>query len=593
MRSKCWRSTDPLAAGGGDAHTAPVNRLLALAALISLTAAAPDKGQPALTEQTMKSGGVRPPEQTAIRFDSADLSFEVLPDQQRLNGIATLAFTAVQRLDRLVIDLDRNLPVSAIAIDGQPLAATQWSNPDGQLIVRLPRPLAAGQSVSARITYGGTPHVAVNAPWDDGMVWSKTPDGRPWVATTAEGYGCDLFWPCLDFPQGEPAVVTLHITVPQGLKAPSNGVLLGVDQLPDGRSRWNWRTKHPNTYAIALNIGPYEEVTGTYKSCYGNSIPMMYWYLPGEREKAEKLFAEFAPTLDFFEANIGPYPFGDEKVGVVETPYKGMEHQTIVAYGNGYAKAIEGFDWLFQHEFAHEWFANQLTAANWDDYWLHEGYGSYMQPAYGEWREGRARYAAMMQAQRATIENKVPIVRGRVITEEEVYEPTKGGPGQDIYVKGSWMLHTLRWLIGDQAFWDVTRRAVYGRPDPKPGKFVPRFGSSEEYQRIVRDLTGRDYGWFFDVYLRQAALPDLTETRTGNTLALAWKAPGGSPFPMPVEVSIDGKTQRLAMTDGRSTLTVPPGAHVVVDPDARVLRRSEAIEAMQAWRADQAKARRK
>ncbi|MBB4153141.1 aminopeptidase N [Sphingomonas jinjuensis] len=570
-----------------------VTRLLALAALLPLTAAAPDKGQPALTEQTMRSGGVRPAEQTAVRFDSADLSFEVLPDQQRLNGVATLAFTAVKPVDRLVIDLDRNLPVSAIEIDGRRLAAGRWSNPDGQLVVSLPRPLAAGDSVSARITYGGTPHVAVNAPWDDGMVWSKTPDGRPWVATTAEGYGCDLFWPCLDFPQGEPAVVTLHITVPAGLKAPSNGVLLGVDQLPDGRSRWNWRTKHPNTYAIALNIGPYEEITGTYKSRYGNSIPMMYWYLPGEKEQAQRLFAEFAPTIDFFEANIGPYPFGDEKVGVVETPYKGMEHQTIVAYGNGYAKAIEGFDWLFQHEFAHEWFANQLTAANWDDYWLHEGYGSYMQPAYGEWREGRARYATMMQAQRATIANKVPIVRGRVITEEEVYEPTKGGPGQDIYVKGSWMLHTLRWLVGDQAFWDVTRRAVYGRPDPKPGNFVPRFGSSEEYQRIVRDVTGRDYDWFFDVYLRQAALPDLVETRNGDTLSLAWKAPGGGPFPMPVEVSIDGKTQRLPMTGGSATLSVPPNAHVVIDPDARILRRSEAIEAMQAWRAEQTKARRK
>ena len=79
---------------------------------------------------------------------------------------------------------------------------------------------------------------------------------------------------------------------------------------------------------------------------------MRYWYLPGEKAQAEALFAEFAPTLDFFESMIGPYPFGDEKLGVVETPHLGMEHQTINAYGNGYKKAPEGFDWLFQHEFA-------------------------------------------------------------------------------------------------------------------------------------------------------------------------------------------------------------------------------------------------
>lgn len=570
--------------------------LLAASALLLAAAPAPTptpdtlpgKGEPAITPLTQTSGGPRPPEQLALRFDSADLAFEVLPAAERLNGVATLHFTATAPLTRLVLDLDRNLPIAGIAIDGAALTPAQWRDPEGRLFIDLPRPLAAGRSVTARITYGGTPHVAVKAPWDDGMVWAKTPDGRPWFATTAEGYGCDLFWPCLDFPRGEPGVVTLHITVPGGLKAPSNGVLLGVDTLPDGRTTWNWRTRHPNTYGIALNVGPYEVVSGRYKSRYGNMIPMYYWYLPGEKPQAEALFAEFAPTLDFYESFVGPYPFGDEKVGVVETPHMGMEHQTINAYGNGYAKAIEGFDWLFQHEFGHEWFGNQLTAANWDDYWLHEGYESYMQPAYGRWREGSARYDAMMQAQRATIRNKVPMVRDRLVTEEEVYEDSKGGPGQDIYVKGSWMLHTLRGLIGDQAFGDVTRLAVYGRTDPRPGNFQPRFGSTKEYEGFVRRVTGKDYGWFFDVYLRQAALPELVSTRTGTTLSLAWKVPGGGPFPMPVDVQIDDRIRTVAMPAGHAVLTVPAGAHVILDPAAKILRRSEAVEAYQAWRTAQA-----
>jgi aminopeptidase N len=572
----------------------PPRRLPALASSLALPFAAlalaaapvPKKGEPAISAQTQKSGGTRSPEQLALRFDTADLSFEVFPDKEQLSGVATLGFTAKAPLSRLLIDLDRNLPVTAIAIDGVGLPRTAWSNPAGQLAIALPRSLATGDHISARISYGGTPHVAVNAPWDDGMVWSKTPDGRTWFATTAEGYGCDLFWPCLDFPTGEPGLVTIHITVPKGLKAPSNGKLLGVDQLPDGRTRWNWRVKHPNTYAIALNVGPYEEISGTYKSRYGNTIPMFYWYLPGEKAKAEGLFAEFSPTLDFFESMIGPYPFGDEKVGVVETPHKGMEHQTINAYGNGYAKAPEGFDWLFQHEFSHEWFGNQLTAANWDDYWLHEGYGTYMQPLYGQWREGGARYAVMMDGERGNIANAVPIVRGREVTEEEVYEPAKGGPGQDIYYKASWMLHTLRYLIGDQAFFDVTRLAVYGRTDPRPGNFTPRYGSTAEYERFVRQVTGRDYGWFFDVYLRQAALPDLVESRTGDTLSLAWKIPGDGAFPMPVEVEVDGHMQRVAMTGGVGTLRIPAGAHVVVDPWAQILKRSRALEAVTAWRAN-------
>ena len=560
---------------------------LALAAAApALPPRLPGKGEPPITPQTARSGGPVDPDQAKLAFDAADLAFEVLPETQTLNGVATLTFTARAPLARLVIDLDRNLPVSGIAIDGVALPGSAWSNPDGRLVVALPHAIAAGDHVTARIGYGGQPHVAVKAPWDSGMVWAKTPDGRPWFATTSEGYGCDLFWPCLDHPTGEPEQVTLHITVPAGLKAPSNGVLLGVDTLPDGRMRWNWRVKQPNTYAIALNVAPYEVIEGTYQSRFGNRIPMAYWYLPGEKAKAEKLFAEFAPTLDFYESVVGPYPFGDEKVGVVETPHLGLEHQTINAYGNGYAKAPEGFDWLFQHEFGHEWFGNQVTAADWDDYWLHEGFEEYMQPLYGRWREGEARYAVMMEQQRNRIENKAPIVSGRSRTEEQVYDTRLGGPGQDIYYKGAWMLHTLRWLIGDAAWGKAMRLEVYGRADPRPGNFAPRYGSTREYEAFVRQATGRDYGWFFDVYLRQAALPELIERRDARGLSLGWRAPGGGPFPMPVEVSVDGRVVRLAMTGGRDFLPARADAHLVVDPMARVLKRSIAVEEYQAWQAE-------
>lgn len=551
--------------------------------LALIAAAPPRKGEPPITTQTQKSGGVVDPDQAKLDFESADLAIEVFPDKEAISATATLVFRAKAALDRLVIDLDRNLPVSAIDVDGKSLSSKDWRNPQGQLLITLPHSLAAGNHVTARIAYAGTPHVAVRAPWDDGFVWAKTKNGQPWIASTAEGYGCDLFWPCLDFPAGEPGQVTLHITVPKGLSAPANGVLLRTDTLTNGRTTWHWRIKHPNTYAIALTIGPYAVLTGKYKSRFGNEIPLYYWYLPGEKQQAEALFAEFAPTLDFFESVIGPYPFADEKLGVVETPHLGMEHQTINAYGNGYAKAIEGFDWLFQHELSHEWFGNQLTAANWDDYWLHEGFGSYMQPLYGQWREGDARYATMLDAQRGKIENRAPLISGTIRTEEDVYEAANGGPAGDIYYKGSWTLHTLRWLIGDAAFFEATRRLVYGRPDPKPGNFTPRFGSTGEFEALVAAVTGKDYHWFFDAYLRQAPLPDLISTPRDDGMALAWKLPAELPFPMPIEVKVNDVITRVDMTDGHGWIAVPKGAHVVIDPMARVLRRSVAVEAMQAY----------
>jgi aminopeptidase N len=538
-------------------------------------------GKPPITETTKTSGGMIAPERAALHLEHVDLAIEVLLETKTLQGVATLTLSTNAPQRELLIDLDRNLPVSAVSVDGKPLRPGAWANPEGRLAIQLPKRLKAGARVTVRIAYGGTPHVAIRAPWDDGIVWGRTRDRKPWVATTAEGYGCDLFWPCLDFPTGEPDKVDLHITIPAGLQAPSNGVLVGIDKLADGRTTWNWRTRSPNPYSVALAVAPYKEVSGVYPSRFGPKIPMHYWYTGGRGAEAQGLFAEFAPTMDFYESLVGPYPWSDEKVGVVETPHLGMEHQTINAYGNNYEKTPAGFDEIFQHELGHEWFGNQVSAANWDDYWIHEGYAQYMQPLYGRWREGEARYAVMMDEFRRQITNTAPIVSGRIMTEEEVYETANGGPGQDIYVKGAWMLHTLRNTIGDAAFWEVTRRLVYGRPDPNPGNFAPRFSSTSEYVGIVNQVTGKDYSWFFDVYLRQAALPELIDTREGSRLTLRWKAPGGKPFPLPVEVSIDGSVQRVPMTGGTATIDVPAGAHVVIDPASRVLKRSEAIEAYQ------------
>ena len=551
----------------------------------------PGPGKPELSEHTKASGLPLTAEQRAVRFTHADLAIEVKPDTHAIDGVATLTFVPDRALTRMTLDLDRNLPISAIAVDGRAIDAKDWSNPDGQLTITLPQPAQPGRAFAVRIAYAGQPHVAVRAPWDGGFVWSKTADGQPWIATAVEGEGCDLFWPCIDHPQGEPALVDLHITVPAKLSAPSNGVLLGIRDAGRGRRTWDWRVKHPNTYAIALNIGPYGLLHGVYNSRFGNRIPLQLWYIRGNAQKARGLYAEFGPTLDFFESMIGPYPFGDEKLGVVETPHKGMEHQTINAYGNDYAKDINGYDGLFQHEFSHEWFGNQLTNKDWDDYWLHEGYGSYMQPLYGQWRGGTYEYLGEMRDQTKRIENRHPIVTGRSRTEDDVYSD-KTGPGIDIYVKASWMLHTLRGLVGDKAFFEITRRIVYGRPDPRPGNFSPRYGSTAEYIRIVDAVTKQKLDWFFDVYLKSAQLPELAQRRSGTRLDLWWRTPGGKPFPMPIEIKVGDTITRLPMTNGKGGLAVPAGAHVIIDPMARVLRRSPDQEAYRVWQ-DAADAKKK
>ena len=450
------------------------------------------------------------------------------------------------------------------------------------MTIQLPRPLAVGERTSLRIAYGGQPRTARRAPWDGGFVWSTASTGEPWIATAVQLEGCDLIFPCIDNSNAEPGQVDIHITVPSNLSAPANGTFQGKVDNGDGTTTWNWSIRNPNIYAVNLNIGPYEEVSGQYQSRFGNVIPMHFWHLKSDRpEDVAALFAEFPLMLDFFESTIGPYPFGYEKMGVVETPHKGMEHQTINAYGNEFQVSDEGYDTLLQHEFSHEWFANQLTNWNADDMWLHEGLGSYMQPLYARWLRGERYMHRELAGQRDGLMNRAPVVSRTPKTVDDVYNrPT--GPGGDIYSKGSLIAHTMRMTIGDEDFFEALRILIYGRADPAPGNFVPQIRSTPEYNRIVNQVTGQNYDWFFNAYLYEASLPVLTQTRDGDRLNLAWSTPAGV-FPMQVEVEVNGTVRTVEMRNGRGSIDTPRGAIVIVDPENKVLRQLDEVDRLRAY----------
>jgi aminopeptidase N len=551
--------------------------VLCSALILGACAGSGKREQPSLL--SMASGAPRSSEQTRTRIDAVLLKLRIDPKRKQIDGDATLTLRVDAATDVVVLDLDRNFAIADVALDGAPLDPARWQNPDGRLRVSLPRPAVVGTPFALRIRYAGSPRQAEHAPWDGGFVWSKAPSGEPWVATAVQGEGCDLFWPCIDHPLHEPALVEQHISVPAPLVAVGNGVDLGMTE-SNGWRTYRWRSAQPNTYAVAVNVGPYGHLQGEYRSRFGNTIPMHFWYLRDREEKAKQLFAEFPRMLDFFEQVIGPYPFAAEKMGVVETPHLGMEHQTINAYGNEYRPDEWGFDWLLQHEFAHEWFGNQLTNSDWDDMWLHEGFGAYMQPLYSQWLHGDMAYLARMYEERKGVRNQFPVVSGRSQCEHLVYHQDHG-PGGDIYVKGALILHTLRALVGDAAFFEATRRLVYGRPDPKPGNFKPRNATTRDFLADVNAASGRDLGWFFDVYLFQAALPELVETRDDSGLTLRWKVAGDKPFPMPVEVRVNGELQTLDLTTGSARVAAGRDDVVIVDPQSKLLRALPHIDAWQ------------
>ncbi|WP_037445355.1 M1 family metallopeptidase [Shewanella mangrovi] len=554
--------------------------LLTLAVAGCASTASPTPEKPLYTQLTKESGGDMPATQKDLLFKHAELHWQVFPETQTIAGHAVLRFAAKAALTTFSVDLDRELPISQIAVNGQTLSANQWQNPEGREFITLPQTVAQGAEFTVTIDYAGKPHQAKHAPWDGGFVWSKTENGQPWIATAVQGEGCDLFWPCIDQPMGEPLVADLFIKVPAPLIAPSNGKLIDITE-QDGWNTYHWQVQQPNTYAVALNIGPYEELQADYHSKYGHQYSMQYWYLKGDKKDASVLFQEFPKQLEFFERYIGPYPFWQDKMGVVNTPHLGMEHQTINAYGNHYAKGIFGYDSLLQHELAHEWFGNQLTNENWDDFWLHESFATYMQPLYAEYLHGKMAYDAQLYGLRAKVTNKAPMVSGESKTEEGVYDE-KRGPGQDIYNKGALMLHTLRNYLGDEKFFRAVRELVYGTPNPQPGNFKPIYSNTKTFIAIVNRVSGEDMTGFFNTYLYQAKLPQLVSEREGDVLKIRWQQTTGD-FALPVEVLVDGKLFTVSMPHGHGELVVGNADRIQLDPKQKLLKDEPYFAEHQAW----------
>lgn len=494
------------------------------------------------------------------------LDLEIFPDEQKIAGVGETEFVLVAPSEQVELKLDSRFDISKIEVNGN---NTQYQRQGGVLTIMLGAEQQAGATVKVAVYYSGKPHVAKNAPWAGGSVWSKTAKGEHFIATAVQGEGCDLFWPCKDHFSDKADRMQIKLTVPKGLSAVTNGVLQKTEEVPGNKQRFDWLLSVPaSDYNIALNIGPYSRISETYQSINGATVPIEFWALTENADKARTLIKDdVRGQLAFYERVLGPYPWGDQKMGVVETPHLGMEHQTVNAYGKGYKRDEYGFDWLLHHELAHEWFGNLMTHEKLNDAWLHEGFGLYMQPAYALDKLGISAYHYQMYKSYLGLQNCDPIVRSGVVTSDQAFNP-------DIYGKGGWTLHTLRNLIGEDAFWQATRELLYGTADTAKLQYpiTPRYRNTEEFIAIVHRITGQDYQWLFDVYLYEAALPELKQQQSGDAVTFSWLTPNKKPFPMPIEISVNGKTQVLDFSKGAVTVAIKATEHWLVDPEMKVLR---------------------
>ncbi len=552
-----------------------IERILVILSIVAFAGAV--NAQRQLDARPTGSGGVLSAEQAAYDVKRYDLTLRLDIEGRRIAGELVATALVLAPISQFVLDLDMALTVSSVRMIGPGGdASLGFRHEGGKLRIELPGAQSKGTTVKVAVAYGGTPKVAPNPPWVGGFVWAKTPSGAPWIATAVQNDGSDLWFPVKDHPSDKPETTSLSFTVPDPLVAASNGRLVSVKRNPDSTSTYNWFVSQPiSNYNIALNVAPYSFIRDEMRSVTGELIPIEFYVLPENFDKAPKLIEETKKYVAFFEKYLGPYSFRSDKLGIAETPHLGMEHQSIIAYGNQFKFDPDGFDWLMFHELGHEWWANLVTAKDWNDFWIHEGFQSFMDTFYMEVTRGRQAYIDGMKRRRAAVRNAKPVAPREPKTTTEMYllPPDYVRSDGDIYGKGALILHTLRYYIGDDAFFRSLRRMSY--PDPMKEKVSDgtqnRLTTTDEFLAIAERESGKKLDWFFEQYLRSSSLPTLVSERRGDVLVLRWEAPAVKSFPMPVEVSIAGKTERFEVR-GSAEIPLPAGADFEIDPEGWVLR---------------------
>jgi len=472
-------------------------------------------------------GSLRP-ERTNFDVLKYDLHVKVNPEEQFISGVNKITLKVLQPAQRLQLDLFEKMKVDSIMFKNKPLKYTREFN---AVFIDFPFPLDRNKNINIDFYYSGNPIVAKNAPWDGGFIFSKDKNGKPWVSVAVQGTGASLWYPNKDHLSDEPEEAEIHVAAPNGLMNVSNGRFTGKKELNDGYTQWSWKVENPiNNYNIILNVGDYVHIHDTYKD-----LDLDYYVLSYNEEKARKQFEEVKPMMDCFYEKFGAYPFVEDSYKLVETPYLGMEHQSAVAYGNGFKNGYLGndlsgtgvglkWDFITIHESAHEWFGNSITAADIADMWIHESFTSYAESVYVECRWGKEDALTYLFGLRRSIGNQSPIIGDYGVNSE--------GSG-DMYYKGANMLNTIRSVINDDEEWWA---------------LLKDFSLTYKHQIIdtptvinfFEQRTTAHLSPIFTQYLKYARLPELQLKEENNKVYARWKTDVDN-FDMPLRFTVDGK----------------------------------------------------
>jgi len=449
-----------------------------------------------------------PPPRTDDRgFDviSYDLDFRLDPAHRSIAGEVSISLVFLRSIDEpLELDLVSELDCTNVVSGSQTLAFWQQEE---SLFITLPTAPVTDETMTISVAWEGQPPRHGN--YYAGLLFrthdENTPDPGddvPIIASISEPWSAHSWWPCKDHP-ADKAIYKASITVPDTLIAISNGTLTETTVDESGWRTFHWAEEFPMpTYLFSVAVSNYlfwEESCPVDDAWPGHeNIPLEFYFFPEDEPAARSDMEPTCQMMQMLTSIAGPYPFKGEKYAQVEIKWAGaMEHTTATSISQYLITGDREYETIIVHEMAHHWFGNSLTPAAWADIWLNEGFARYSEALWVEFAYGRQAYVDFM----ATIgRNAHPdLFHGAGI----LADPDPILPNILVYDKGAWVLHMLRVLIGDQAFFTFLRDYAQN-PDLAMNSIT-----TQDMIGAAEIASGRDLQDFFTPWLTTDLVPSL------------------------------------------------------------------------------------